>query len=275
MKRPALDLLFLLALLASRPDGAGAGQGEWVDDLPVHHAEDPAAPAVTESNLLASERFWPYQVALVRPWQAPGRGQPLAPGVLGVLIRVEAGGLARVDFGREGLYEVPVGETDLLERANQVRRGELHKMAPNLVLAIGPRLLGSASAPPRPIGMNAASETAAFLCVFADPEARVLGDLAAALAPLGGRYGVPTILFPQGERTDLEVGERLRTLGWTVPYMHDYLAELYTRTLLPEGTPLPALLLATKEGRVLFQGPWRSDLVPELAAALERGFGPQ
>ena len=59
-------------------------------------------------------------------------------GNVGVLIRVEAPGVARVDFGRDGLHEVPVVKTDLVERANQIRRGEAEKLAPNFLLAIGP-----------------------------------------------------------------------------------------------------------------------------------------
>ncbi len=272
--RPGVELL-LLVLLALGPASsrAGSAEGQVADDLPVHHAEDPSAPVVTEGSLLASERFWPYQVALARPWQAPGRERPIEPGVLGVLIRVEADGIARVDFGRDGLYEVPIRETDLVDRANQVRRGDLYKMAPNLVLAVGPRLLDPTSTPPRGLGLAAASRPSGFLCVFADPGAPAFADLVAVLAPLRGRPGVSTILFPQGEHPDLEVAERLRSLGWTVPFMHDGLAEAYTRTLVPGGTPLPALLLATREGRVLFQGRWGAEIVPGLTSALEEGFG--
>jgi hypothetical protein len=243
------------------------------EDAPPHPAEDPGTTAVTTENLLASERFWPYQVELTRSWRAPGRAQPLEPGTLGVLIRVERSGLARIDFGREGLHEVPAAATDLLDRANQVRRGELHKLAPNLVLAIGPRLLDSGSDPPRPLGMTAAAEPAGFLCVFADPFAPAFPDLVAALAPLRGRHGVSPVLFPEAQRPDPEVGDQLRSLGWTVPFVYDGLAEAYTRTLVPEGTPLPVVMLATREGRVLFQGGWRAEVMPELTAALEEGFG--
>lgn len=265
MKRSWITLL--LALLAAWPAASRS------DDAPLHRAEDPGAAPVTRESLLASERFWPYQVALTRPWQAPGREQPIDAGSLGVLIRVEANGRARIDFGREGLYEVPIGETDLVDRANQVRRGELHKIAPNLVLAIGPRLLDSGSAPPRPLGMARESEPVGFLCVFADPRAPAFADLAAALAPLRGRHGVSTVLLPQGEHPDPEVAERLRALGWAVPFMYDGLAEAYTRTLVSGEIPLPALLVTTREGRVLFQGGWREGVVAKLSAVLEEGFG--
>ena len=100
-------------------------------------AADGAYPAaVTEQNLLASERYWPYHVALTKPFQA------LRPGTTGVLIRVESSSVARIDFGRDGLFEVPVAATDLVARANRVQRGELAKRAPNFVFALGPRLRG-------------------------------------------------------------------------------------------------------------------------------------
>jgi hypothetical protein len=63
-------------------------------------------------------------------------------GSVGVLIRVEDGGIARIDFGRDGLREVPIAMTDLVDRANRVRSGELVKLAPNFVLAIGRAWIG-------------------------------------------------------------------------------------------------------------------------------------
>jgi len=194
---------------------------------------------VTEQNLLSSERFWPYRVGLTRPWPRVGGSKALTPGLRGVLIRVEASGSARIDFGRDGRYEVPVGATDLVERANQIRRGELPKPAPNFVLAIGPRLVDSASPALRPFGFRAAGEPRGFLAVFADPAAKDFVDLAKALAPLRERDGVLTILFPQGEHPDAQVREQLRALGWPVPFLYDHLAEAYTPTLLPETTPVP------------------------------------
>jgi hypothetical protein len=264
-------VLILLVLLpvGIRADRSG---GHMTGDLPEYHAEDPAAAVVTEENLLASERFWPYQVALIRPWQPVGRPQPLRPGVAGVLIRIEASGPARIDFGRDGLYEVPVGETDLVERANRIRRGELEKPAPNFLFAVGPRLVDSASSSLRPFRFEEAAEQRVFLSVFADPGAKDFVALAAALAPLRERRGALTILFPQGEHADSQVRERLRALKWTVPFVYDHLAEAYTPSLLAEGPP-PAVLLVTKEGRTLFQSRWKPDVASKLTSAVEEALG--
>lgn len=223
--------------------------------------------AVTEQNLLASERYWPYHVALTKPHA------PLRAGTTGVLIRVETAGAARIDFGRDGLREVPVASTDLVERANRVRRGELAKRAPNFVLAIAPRLVDTSAEKPAQYGLERTAGQRGFLTVFADPEAESFRKLAKALAPLAQREGLLTILFPQGDHPDPVVFDALRAVGWTVPFVYAHLSGPYTRSLLPDGSPRPALLLQTPEGRVLFQSGWREGAAAELGAAVDRALG--
>jgi hypothetical protein len=258
-------LLVALSLACASRDALGADLG--------YVAADPDAPAVTRDNLLASERFWPYQVELLRPF-APEAGAPLAAGSAGVLVRIENQGLARIDFGRDGRHRVPIARTDVVARANQVRLGELWKPVPNLVHAIGPRLVASEAGLPRAFDLASALDAPGFLSVFADPGAEEFAGIARALAPLRGRHGVITVLYPQGAHAlPADTTERLRTLDWPVPFVLDAYAEGYTQSLLDEGAALPAVLLHTREGRALYQGPWRADTAAELAAALERAFG--
>ena len=264
--------LFILAFLAF-PVRADASDGNITASLPEYHAQDAQAAVVTERNLLASERFWPYQVALTEAWQPVGREQPLGTDSPGVLIRVEASGVARIDFGRDGLYEVPVGKTDLVKGANRIRLGELEKTAPNFLLAIGPRLIDSESDSLRPFRFGVAAQARGFLCVIADPDAPDFAALAAALAPLRESDGVLTIFFPQGAHPDAQVRERLRSVKWTVPFVYDHLSEAYTRTLLSDATAPPAILLQTREGRVLFQSRGRAGVIYELDSALAEAFG--
>jgi len=235
-------------------------------DLPPHVAADPSAAVVTAQNLLASDRFWPYRVTLAAPLERPGAA-PLAAGETGVLIRVEDGAVARVDFGRDGLYDVPIAKTDLVASANRVRTGELEKVAPHFVLAIGPRLIDPVARKAPDLG--ALSEQRAFLAFFADPEAPDFAAQVRALAPLRERAGVATIFFPQGHHPDAEVIARLETLGWLVPFVRDHLSEAYTRTLLDDGVHPPAVVLQTNEGRVLVQRAWSADVGDALAAALD------
>jgi hypothetical protein len=240
--------------------------------LPAARALAADSEAVSTANLLSSDRYWPYRVRLRESWQpAPGE-TPLRPGARGVLIRVEASGLARIDFGRAGLHDVPVAKTDLLESANRIRRGEQPKSSPNLVNAIGPRLLDPTSESLQLLDLEQAARQRGFLCGFADPDAEGFAALAQALAPLRGREGVLTILFPRAERSDARLAERLRALAWPAPFVIDHLAEAYARTLLPAGLPLPAVLLLTNEGRLVFAGRWTEGVLPELGSALDAAF---
>ncbi len=262
-----------LALAATPHAGAEHPLSPPAPALPPHDALDAKAAAITEENLLASERFWPYYVALQTPWQPPGAERTLPRGSAGVLVRVEEAGLARVDFGRDGRYEVPIARTDLLDRANQVRVGEAEKLAPNFVMALGPRLVDSASASPRPLPFRQMAAHARFLCVFADPSDSKFKKLAASLAPLQEREDLLTILFPRGEHPDFKMRLTLRSLKWTVPFVYDHLSESYSRMLLSEDPPPVTILLQTGEGRVLFQREWRSDTASSLSSAIERVLG--
>jgi hypothetical protein len=265
--RPAL-LLFVALALPSAP----ARSEHDADALPPYRAADADAPVVTELNLPASDRFWPREVALTRAFR-PAEARPLAAGSTGVLIRVEDSGVARVDFGRDGLYEVPVGDTDLVEHANRIRRGDSEKDAPNFLYSIAPRLGDAASAEPRAFPYGDAAEHRLFLAVFADPGAPDFGALAKSLAPLRGRSELLTILFPQGRHPDIRVREQLRELEWTVPFVYDHLAEPYTNSLIGDASPSPYLTLQSADGRVLFRAPWKTDAASELLLAIDAVLG--
>lgn len=260
-----LGPLLALFLVAALPAAAREVRG----DPPPYRAADAAAAVVDEKTLLAAERFWPYHVELVDPWQPEGAPAPLPAGLSGVLIRVEESGTtARIDFGREGLYGVPVAKTDLVERANRVRRGELDKVAANFVLAIGTRLVDPEGDRVRPLRFEAvATGHHYFVCAFADPDAASFPALARALSEAGiSRDDSMTILFPQGRHPDARVRERLVSLGWRPPYVTGFLSEPYTRTLFDLDTvALPALLLVTREGRLLYHAPWTAEAVKHIA----------
>ncbi len=254
-------LSLLLTALGAASVGASGAPGQAEVSSPV-----------TAADLLERERFWPFRVALTEAWQPAGRETPLRAGSTGVLIRVERGGAARIDFSADGKYEVPIDKTDLVANANRIWRGELAKPQPNFVYTISTRLVDSASDALGGLDPEKVVDRPGFLCVFADPSAEGFEELARALVPLRDRHGVLTILFPQGSHADPATRERLRAVEWTVPFLYDFLAEPYTRTLLAEDTPLPAILLQTNEGRVLHQGTARPSAAPGLAAALDAAF---
>ena len=253
-------VLFLLAVTSSR-SGAEVRDASPSSTLPEYHARDANAPVVAEGNLLSSERFWPYQVALTTRWKS------LPVGSVGVLIRVDDGDLARVDFGRDGLFDLPVGATDLVARSNAIRVGSAEKEAPNFLYALGPRLLDPATAKVYPFAEAARNRL--FLCVFADPWRVEFGPLVSEIETLR-RPGMMLILFPQGRRPDREVRGQLLAMKWTAPFVFDHLSEPYTKTLLSPQTPLPAVQLQTAEGRVLFEGRWSSAVAREIESVASR-----
>ena len=260
----SIRLLALIGVCAALAIPASA---EAPGEPPVYEVADPSAPPVTVETLLESERFWPYRVQVRMPWIPPGRKAPIRPDRSGVLIRVEEGGHARVDFGRDGLHRVPVKVTNVVERANEVRLGSRDKLGANLVLSLGPRIVDSASEPPRTVGLQATYDAAGFLVVFADPAAPDFPRLADALAPLRGRDGLMTVLLPVGDLPDPDVRKKLRALDWPVAFMSGYLAGPYRKVLLEEGAPLPAVALSTPEGRILYGGGLADELTREVSAA--------
>jgi hypothetical protein len=261
----ALAPVFFLALAVAVPSSghADGAKGHITRDVPEHHAEDRSAAAVTADTLLENERFWPWRVTLLRPWKS------LRAEATGVLIRVEPEGVARIDFGRDGVHEVPISGTDLVERTNGVRMGDESKLAPNLVRSLAPRLIDSAAVPPGPLGFGPVMEADALLCVIADPQAESFAALAAQLAPLRTRAKLLIVLLPIGDVDDPALYEKLRALGWPVPFVYDHLSESYAHSILADGIARPAVVLQTPEGRILFQDEWSSDAMSKLTAAID------
>ena len=224
---------------------------------------------VTAANLLDHEKVWPYRVTLTEAWLPPGGAAPLTAGTVGVLIRVETGGVARIDFSSDGKYEVPIEKTNLVEDANRIQRGEIDKPAPNFLYAIGTHLVDSAADSLAPLAPETLYDRRAYLCVFADPRGKQFSELAKALRPLKARSDMETILFPQSQQPDAATRDQLRAADWKVPFVYWFLSVPYTRTLVREGTPFPTILLVTNEGRMLFQEPWQDGTLPRLQAALD------
>ncbi len=241
--------------------------------IPGYHSADPEAPEVTRENVLELDRLWPYQVALASDWTPRGASRPVRKGTLGVLARVEPDGRARIDFGRDGQHRVPIGQTDLVERANQIRLGELQKLMPNLLHAVGPRLLDPSAEPPSKPTLASLFVHEGYLTVFADPGSPEFAAMAAELSPLEGRNGVLTLVFPQNRAGNEKTTARLRELGWEVPFVLFRFSDGYTRSQLAEETPPPAVMLQTADGRVLFESVWEPGLAGALTVAIDSSLG--
>jgi hypothetical protein len=67
--------------------------------------------------------------------------------------------------------------------------------------------------------------------------------------------------------------EKLRTLAWPVPFLMDQYGEGYAASLRGDGAASPGVMLLTREGRVIFQGPWREGTLSARTSALDGAFG--
>ncbi len=236
-----------------------------------------AGVAITPASVYENERYWPAIVALTKEWLPPGETKPLQAQYRGTLVRVEADGRVRIDFGRHGKHDVPIDHTDLVQRANEVRAGTRTKLAQNFVLRVGNSLVDSSSGSIRPSSIEQIAGASGYLCIFADPRAEEFPVLAEQLAALDGVNGVRTVFFPQSvAREDLEfVHERLGTRSWRVPFMYPQLSGNYTLSLLGEIPERPRAQLISPEGRVLHEAEIGTTAgVSELRQAVENVHPP-
>jgi hypothetical protein len=272
--RKSIAPLLALTVAATLVFAAGSTPGDG--GLPANYSvRDPAAPPVTAANVMASERFWPYQIALMEDVSVGEPARILRRGATGVLLRAEpAGGGARIDFGRDGLWTLPLAQTDLLAQANAIRLGTETKAAPNFVLALGPRALDATKNPPVPPDLGEWSRQTGFLCVFADPAVPEFVALVAELrAPSASGRFLP-LLFPLGEGGDAAVVARLRALDWPVAFLREHLAGPYAAGLLAEPYAAPCVLLVSTEGRVLHRATWQTGAGETVRAAMARHARP-
>ena len=235
-------------------------------------AAEPPSDAVRYENLYEREQFWPYHVRLVEDWKPEGfAGERIGHG-LGVLVRVERSGELRVDFARHGVHRVPARVTDVLDAANRIRLDPSAKGGPNFVVAISNKLLD----PIRdPVGYLLPAEIAdheLFLLVAADPLADDFAELAAALRAASEREGVLLVLLPQGGRDGAELLEQLRRAQWRGALVVPRFAAAYTESIVGEPEALPAVLLQTGEGRLLYAASWSAEASRELGEAIDRAL---
>ncbi len=231
-----------------------------------------APRAISASNLYDHEASWPNHIKLVESLENPDGSTLVPAGRVAVLVRVREDGLLRADFGRMGRHIIDPKMTDVVERANALRRGKGHKMGPNLTLAIGTKLVDAAAESPVPYRFRDETGNGGVLCVFADPSDEGFEALARLLAPFGQREGVTTVLFPRTDQGDAKTAARLRELEWVVPFAFNNYAEPIARSLMPEGAEFPWVQLATDEGRIVVEGPVDDALAEHIARAMDADF---
>lgn len=243
---------------------APAAPGAEVVEGAVYAAARPQAPVVTAANLAENERFWPHQIALTRDWK-PARWEGDFGWGLGVLLRVDPRKGLRVDFSRFGKHWIPVDATDVIERANAVRLGAEHKFAPNLVLALGNRLLDPTGRELTEIREDPLDQRA-FVLVFADPRGEAFEALARDLSAVDERGDVLVVLLPQGGHADAHVYKACFDAGFRGAFLFDRFVGAYTEGYVDVPLPGPFIQVATPEGRLLWEGDWAAGLGSTLRA---------
>ncbi len=260
----------LVAVLVS----AACSAPEVRDDPATQSQGESIAPGtLAAQELFANERYWPYRVKLVRSWSPGGGAGSLPARSPGVLIRLENASTARVDFSRLGIHSVPIEVTNIVEEAQRVADGQIHKFGPNLVMMVAPRLYASHNEILKKVIYPEFARHKAFLFVFADPEDASFDEIRAALHPLQQRRELAVVLLPQGQHADGEVLALLRAAKWPVPFMRDQLSEMYRETLLGDRSEVPAVTLQTAEGRLLLQRRWTPEALEALDEAIEAQLG--
>lgn len=249
-----------VALLASGWLACSSAESERSEDLSAREIEkaSPGELVLTAENIDEHEHFWPTNVALIAGWEPEAGEAPLRAGYRGALIRVEENGRVRVAFGRHGNHEIPIERTDLVERANQIRRGELHKVAPCFLAHFGTQFIEVVGEEVSPVQTPRISQAKRFLLILADPRSPGFEDVAEALAPL--RDGMPDLqilYFPigLGHQEIALVRDALTRSGFMVPFAYPAAADVHARALFG-GVPKSAEgVLITPEGRILGRGP--------------------
>lgn len=258
-----LAWLIAMPLGCSKADQEGAAAP---DDASGGARDEILSP----TNIARHETDWPNIVALVEDW-TPAEGEaPLEAGYRGALMRVEDDGRVRIAFGRHGNHDVPIERTDLVLRANQIRRGELHKVAPGFLAHFGGQFIEVVGTDVAPVQTPRIAPARRFLLLFADPRAPGFEAEATALIPLQAAHPELQILyFPLGlaQEEIIVVRDVLSRSGLLVPFAYPAAADLHARAILGHVPTEAHALLITPEGRILERGPIRAeDWVARLTA---------
>ena len=231
---------------------------------------DPTAPEVNNSNVLESERFWPYQIQTNGNLTEGESGEVPPVGTAGVLLFVEEDALSlTADFGRDGIFKIPVASTDIIERANHNRLVAHAKKAPNLVVRFGNKLVDAQSPTLIPFRYPVGKQFDAWIFFIADPLSMEFTQMAEAFKYLRADEGaIMPIFVPTGSLEDKQVLELLQTLEWPGPFVYKYLASAYLPGFLLDGIVPPAVIVASPEGRMIYLANWSEQTVPVIKEKL-------
>lgn len=209
-------------------------------------------------KLYEHSAWWPPKAGLTEPFTPPGTDHELPAGREGVLIRLEPGDPPTVllDFGRHGLATLRAEQTDLLERAAQIRSGEKEKEFPNWSMMLG-RGFVDASKGGNKVSLRDLLAYDHFLFIYLHDLETSAAELKTFLeeseAALEKSATLP-VIFPVKDRIGMtEYVEKLQAADLDLVFMLPYLSDPYAASMHHSLEEPPYAVFTDTEGKSLYE----------------------
>ena len=222
---------------------------------PLYAVEAPL-DLISES-LPGHSDFWPPKIHLTEDVET--RKGTLSAGQRGVLLRIEGGpAIAVVDFGRDGIHEVPLDKTDALATARRIKDGEKDKPLPNYLSMLGPpKLFHAVEGKMKAISLHETGDWKGFFLLYLSVEDLDWAALAGLLQEnkdLIRKTGLQPLLLPLSRVEDAELFQKIREHSLPVAVMHGFLGFSFLNALAHHPGDGPLFVATDLNGKIL--GRW-------------------
>lgn len=233
-----------------------------------------------ESAYYSDSEYWPQYVELKQRLEISGSF--LRADRKAVLIRLIDESVGLVDFGRQGVHEIPLEVTDFAERFDDLRYGRAFKRLPNVFEMLGPRMLKEAQGELETLKFvgDDAVETFRFTGVLfvylpADLEfpANSKSEFSEVMSIASGAE-IAVLVIPQAPISQTTLKENLLGKGLENFYLlYDFVVSGYIDSLVHRPNEQFLCVLTDPDGKVIFrEESLDSEKVKEGLAALSKRF---
>lgn len=216
-----------------------------------------ASSDLTSQSLPAHSDFWPPKIHLTGDVET--RTGTFSTGQRGVLLRIEGNpAIAVVDFGRDGIHEVPLDQTDALATARRIKDGEEPKPLPNYLSMLGPpKLFRAVEGKMKAIPLHETGDWKGFLFLYLpveDLDWTAFAGLLEENKDLVRKTGLQPLLLPLSRIKDAELFQKLKEYSLPVAVMHDFLGFSFLNALAHQPGDGPLFVATDLNGKVI--GRW-------------------
>lgn len=220
--------------------------------LPASEVSNSASDAespVTLQELLDDSELWSFNVRVDPDKVAPALRR--AASFPAVLLRIEEG-KALVDFGRDGVHPISIEDTDLLENAGRIKRGEAELDLPNFTrytTNIFFRLNENDQYRPYPVDQYASNPL--YLLVYGDPrlvEEPALFEAVDTLFAKTKEKGGMGVVIPTSH--SFYGPAMAKRIEWVMPFPHSRIAYVDALHHYPKQDAI-TLVLVDAYGKIL------------------------